>query len=207
MGAARPLLVSEMKAAAFIFAALLVGCRVSAPAGMVEAGGSKLTQTGAAQVPASAETVTNRATIPLPKGTEIRVVPVFPDRPEQGFAFTLPEAAPLMVESTAERVKGPQAFTPPAPPSPAEISTGRAVLGYRIGLALGIAAAIFGLVRGWDLVMYGGGAIAAGCAFGLFVQSHPVLFALLGVGVALAVVGPWLWHSKLKKLARPESAA
>lgn len=189
-----------MKIATAIFCALFLTACQRGPFASIRSGAAELTQTGPALVPAKAETVTNRATIPLPAGTEIRVVPVFPDRPEQGFAFTLPSPAPLTVETVADRVSGPQAFTPPLPPSPSEISTGRAVLAYRIGLALGIAVALFGLVRGWDFVMYGGGTVAAGCAFGLFVESHPVLFAVLGIGVAVAVVGPYLWHTKLKRL-------
>lgn len=192
-----------MKTAAAILAALcLCGCFPSlrAPAATVTAGSSVVSQTGAAQVPAKAETITTRATIPLPAGTEFRVVPVMPAPDASAFAFKLPEPAPLIVETTAERVSGPQAFTPPAPPSTSDISAGRLKLWYGIGIALGVAAGLFGLVRGWDFVMAGGGTVAAGCAFGLFVESHPVLMAVLGIGAALIVGGPLLWKFKLKHL-------
>lgn len=63
---------------------------------------------------------------------------------------------------------------------------------------VGLAVGLFGLVRGWDFVMYGGGAVAGACAFALFIQAHPLVFVVIGIGVALKIVGPLLWHTKLK---------
>jgi len=71
---------------------------------------------------------------------------------------------------------------------------------FWIGTLVGLAAGIFGLVRGWDLIMYGGGAIAAACLFAIFVQNYPWILAIIGIGAALAVAGPYLWHTKVKHL-------
>lgn len=190
-----------MKAFVLVLAVFgLAACKhFRPPAAAVHAGSTGLQQTGAALVPAKAETITTRATIPLPAGTEFRVVPVMPA--DSALAFTLPSSVPIEVETTAERVTGPQAFTPPAPPTPAQEAAGRASLLYKLGLGAGIALAVFGLVRGWDFVMYGGASIAAGCAFGLFVEQHPLLFAVLGAGLLAVVGGPLIWKFKLQKLS------
>jgi hypothetical protein len=76
---------------------------------------------------------------------------------------------------------------------------------YRIALIVGIAAAIFGLVRNWDLVMWGGAAMAGAAACGLFVQRHPVLFAVIGGGLALGIAGVLIWHLRLKGV-KPDAA-
>jgi hypothetical protein len=97
------------------------------------------------------------------------------------------------------------AFTPDKPPTIGEEKSAQAdywtTLGLRVGIAVGAALAIFGLVRGWDMVMYGGAAISGACLFGLFVQKHPTLLLIIGLGAALVVVGPIIWHTKLKRLA------
>jgi len=182
----------------------LVGCRT---AGAARSGPVAVKQTGPAAIPATADQVTSRASVPLPAGTEIKVSqPAGPDlRPDSstaaagsGVSVILPAPSVLTVETVSNRVSGPQSFSPPSPPSPVEIAAGKAAWLYRVGLLVGIAAGVFGLVRGWDFVMYGGAAVAAACGFGMFAESHPVLLFVIGGGVVLAVVGPLLWHWKLK---------
>jgi MFS family permease len=77
----------------------------------------------------------------------------------------------------------------------------------RLGLVAGIAAGVFGLVKGWDFVAWGGGAIAAGCVAGMALASVPPwLWAVFGVGAAACVIGPVIWHTKLKPRAVPSPA-
>lgn len=186
----------------------LVGCKT---AGAARSGPVVVKQTGPAEVPATADQTTSRASVPLPAGSRVEVF-----NPERvsingetvsntenaaGIAVTLPAPSVLSVETVSNRVVGPQAFAPPSPPSPVELAAGKAAWLYRVGLLVGIAAGVFGLVRGWDFVMYGGAAVAAACGFGMFAESHPVLLFVIGGGVVLAVAGPLLWHWKLKHLS------
>lgn len=196
---------------ALLFVGLQTACTntrapVSPSAAVTLAGGATLTQSGDAQKPGTLSSNTEKATetkrLPLPAGTEL----VFN---EKLGTLTLRLSQTTTLEATAtrevkiEHAEAPQAFTPPAPPTPSEEADGKAQWLYRIGLVAGIAAALFGLVRAWDWVMYGGAAVAAGCAVGLFAAKHPAIFAVIGGGIVLAVAGPWIWHTKLKHLETP----
>lgn len=157
--------------------------------------GAVLTQTGDAQVPASVSTKTATASIIVPAQSI-----VWKNEQTGALEYRLAKDAPLTTVTRTEEAKAPTAFAPPAPPTPAELSDGKMVMFYRIGLVVGIAAALFGLVRDYTLVMIGGGCVAGACLFGLFVQSHPVLLIIIGLGVALKFVGPYIWHTQLKTL-------
>lgn len=158
--------------------------------------GAAVTQTGDAQKPASVSTDTTTTTLPLPAGTEF----VFDQKLPGVVTLRLSHDSALTTETKTEKAEAPQAFTPPAPPGPVELAAGKARLFYGGGLVVGLALGLFGLVRGWDMIMYGGGAVAAACGFAIFAQSHPVLIGIIGAGAALAVAGPALWHLKLKQL-------
>lgn len=186
--------------------ALLCGCaslprEPKPPAATIAAGGSSVTQTGTADVPARAEVMEESRSVPLPSGSELLI-----DERAGTVSVRLSSATTLTSATRTERAEAPRAYQPRAPPTPSDLADGRATLLYRVGLAVGLALGVFGLVRGWDLVMYGGGAIAAACAAGLFVARHPTLFAVIGLGAALAVVGPIIWHAKLKRLPTPAPA-
>lgn len=124
------------------------------------------------------------------------------------FSVVLSKASEMAVSRTETAVQGPVAFTPDKGATVQDEAEAKSdfwtSLGLRAGVVLGIAAALFGLTRHWDLVMYGGGAVAGACLFGLFVQKHPVLLIVIGLGVATAVVGPILWHTKLKHIQPDE---
>lgn len=162
-------------------------------------GGGKLEQSGDAQVPAKLAVSTSTNTLPLPSGSDL----VF-DQKLGTLTLRLSHDSTLKTETREEKAEAPQAFTPPAPPTPKEEASGRMHIWFSIGLVIGVAAGLFGLVRGWDMVMYGGACVAGACAFALFVETNPIVFILIGVGLALKVAGPTLWHSILKKL--PQSA-
>lgn len=121
--------------------------------------------------------------------------------------LTFSKASEITVSKNETAIQGPVAFTPEKGPTVAEESKAKAdfwtLLGLRVGTAVGTALAVFGLVRMWNLVMYGGVAIAAACLFGLFVHSHPVLLLFIGLGVAAVVIGPTVWHLQIKKLVPP----
>ncbi len=165
---------------------------VVAPTGEVKMNGD-------APVPAKVNTSQTNGIMSVPVGSVV----VFDEK--LGTAtLTLSKDTQIAVNRKETAVHGPVAFTPDKAPTISEElnakSDAKMKIWYGIGMAVGVALAIFGLVRQWDLVMYGGVAIAGACAFCLFVQTHPVLFAVIGLGVAAAVIGPIIWHTKLKHL-------
>lgn len=167
------------------------------PAATVTAGAATVVQTGEAAQPASAKVETKAQSVTIPAGST-----VWQDKETGEFRYTLGAAVPLRFEARTESVNAPGAFQPPSAPSVAEEKAAQAdywtTLATRAGLCLGLAAALFGLVKDWPLVMWGGAAIAGACLFALFVQRHPALLAVVGIGAALAVAGPYLWHTKIK---------
>lgn len=177
--------------------ALLRKGEVTPPAASVTlAGGAKLDQTGSAQVPAKVTSDVVSSVVPVPAGSTVIV-----DEKKPGvISVQLSGQTEVRTEARKESAEAPKAFTPPAPPTPSETADGQAQLYYRIGLVIGIAAALFGLVRDYTLLMIGGAAVAGGCLIALFVKAHPLVLVLIGAGVALKIAGPALWHLKLKHL-------
>lgn len=189
---------------AFLGTLLLAACaslpKVKAPTATITTpAGASVTQTGDAQAPARLDTATESRRVPLPAGSAI----VF-DEKLGTTTISLSRDVVLTSEARTESAQAPQAFTPPKPPTASEQADARATLWYRLGLAAGLVAGIFGLVRGWDWIALGGGAIAGACAFALFIQRHPVLFTVMGIGAALMVAGPYIWHRVLKHLPNPD---
>jgi hypothetical protein len=193
-----------------LFAALCCGCssltgraRVAAPAATVTGpGGASLVQAGDAQTPATAATSAGRSAFTIPQGQPVSLAP-------DGTA-TFTAAAPIVVTASFDTFKasGPSAFTPPAPPTPTDEAAGRASLWFRLGLALGVATGVFGLVKGWDAVAIGGGAVAVACLVALSLAAIPVwVWIVLGVGAAAIVGGPALWHLRVKHLTPPPVTA
>lgn len=169
------------------------------PSATVGAGTAAVEQKGEAQVPASAKVEEKRQTVTLPAGTV-----VWQDAKTGEIRYRLGVDAPLVATIKVEQATAPAAFQPPAAPTVHEEAQADAdkwtVIGYRVGVFVGIAAAIFGVTRGWPMVMWGGVSVAGACLAGLFIKSHPVLLVFIGAGVLLKVVGPLLWHTKLKHL-------
>lgn len=186
---------------AVFFLCLPSGCALvkrtaKSPAATTTAGDATVSQTGDAAIPAKAWSVTNAASVPLPSGSEITF-----NEKLGTLSVKLSGETILTTTHRTDHATGPQAFTPPAPPTPSDEAKGKAVLWLRLGLVAGLALGAFGLVKGWDLLGLGGGCIAAACFLGLSIEAIPVwLWTVFGVGAALAVVGPALWHLKLKKL-------
>lgn len=183
----------------FVAIALIAGCLsgknpAKAPTVKMESpSGVKLEQSGDAQVPAKIESKKTDTVVALPMGTSV----VF-DQTLGTVTLHLAQPSTLRQTATADRLEAPRSYTPPAAPTPAELAKGQATLYFWIGLVVGICAAVFGLVRAWNLVMYGGIAVAAGCAFAIFVQDNPLVLWLIGFGVLLKIAGPLIWHTVLK---------
>lgn len=176
------------------FCACSTGRRALPPvAAIATPTGASLTQSGDAAVPASVSTKTATQTMTLPAQSAVWI-----DAKTGAVEYRLAKDTPLTTTTTTEEAKAPQAFTPPAPPTPTEEKDAQVQVWYRIGVAIGMAAAIFGLVRGWDMVMWGGASVAGACLFGLFVKSHPLLLVFIGAGIALKFAGPYIWHTQLK---------
>jgi hypothetical protein len=165
----------------------------------VEVVGSDVKVDGAAKTPAKVNTDTSDTVLTIPEGSNF----VFNEKLGT-LSLTISKATQMTVKRVETAIEGPVAFDPPKQPTVGEIKDAQAdfytVLALRIGAFLGIAAAIFGLVRGWDFVMLGGGIVAASSLFGLFVQKHPLLVGIICVGATLAASGVWVWHTKLKKV-------
>lgn len=169
------------------------------PAVVVSEAG-KVEVSGDAKTPSKVDTKKTDGRMTIPEGSR------FEFNEKLGvMTLVMAKASEMAVNRTETAVQGPVAFTPDKGPTVGEEMDAKSdfwtKLGLQIALVVGGAAAIFGLVRGWDLVMYGGMALSGSALFGLFVQKHPTLLIFLGIGAALIVVGPWLWHTKLKKLA------
>jgi hypothetical protein len=145
------------------------------------------------------ETKKSEATITLPEGS------TFDFNEKLGIIrLTLSKAAQMAVNRTETHVEGPKSFTPDKAPTIQEEKRAESDfwtdIGMKVGMVLGGAIALFGLVRGWDLVMLGGAAISGASMAGIFLSRNPGLFLLIGGGLALAMAGPYLWHTKLKNL-------
>lgn len=163
------------------------------PSATATAGGTSISQDGAAATPAKASETTTQTAATIPPGVRVTASP--------DGSLSWVTAAPLSVVTTRTEsaATGPAAFTPPAPPTPTEEANGRAAFLMRLGLVAGLAAGAFGLLRGWDVLGWGGVAIAAGCFLGLALQAVPGwLLVIFGGGAAACVLGPLVWHWKLK---------
>ncbi len=178
-----------------LVAVLVVGCAPGrAPRARIDRPGLyQLYQDGLAQTPATTTDKTSSAAATIPPGVPVTA------HPDGSITWTT--AAPLSVVTTRSEstATGPASFAPPAPPSPADEAEGKARLWLWLGIVAGGAAGVFGLVRGWDMVATGGGAVAAACVAALALQRVPSwLWAILGAGLAAALVGPWIWHRRIK---------
>lgn len=161
---------------------------------------AEVKQAGDVAQPAQVTTSTTKTELPIPAGAKVSIeIPV----PVEG----KPTPPPVVLSSvtTTEHVVAPTSFQPPAPPTPAQLADGQMKVWFWIGLIVGGAAALFGLVRGWNMVMYGGLCVAGACAFGIFVQNSPWLLAVIGLGVALKIAGPTLYHTVVKKLEEKQT--
>lgn len=192
----------------FALALYLSGCALSplrtakAPRAAITAPGVAIEQDGDTPAPASVNTSTTKAALPVPAGSFVRVDAAAEGEKVENKGLSVELSAPsvLTVETVSTIAAGPRSFDPPSPPSPVEISKGRAAFWLRLGLVGGLAVAAFGLVRGWDILGIGGGCVAVACMVAdLLDKFPPWLWMLLGGGTAAAVIGPTLWHFRLKK--------
>ena len=167
---------------------------------LVVAPGGQVEMKGDTPVQPKVNTATGQSRITIPEGSRIEF-----NEKLGTMTFWMPKAAEFVSNSTQTAIEGPSSFTPDKAPSVKEEMDAKSdfwtVLGLRSAVALGVFAIIFGMVKDWNLVMYGGIGLAGAGLFGLFVQRHPILLAIMGIGVAAAVIGPTLWHTKIKKLA------
>ena len=107
-------------------------------------------------------------------------------------------------DNTTFTLTGP---TAQAAPTPAQKAQGWLTYIFYFGMAGGAALAIYGLGWGGKMLTTGGLCIAGGAAIAQWLNSHPGAFVMIGIGAALALVGPWLWHTLLKHRITPAPAA
>lgn len=147
--------------------------------------------------PAKVNTSTSESVMPIPEGSTF----VFNEKAGT-LALTLSKATQIAVNRKETMVEGAVAFTPDKAPTLKEEKDAQSDYWVKLGLYaavfVGGGAAIFGLVRGWNLVMLGGGSTLGAGLFGLFIERHPLILVVIGVGVALKFAGPYLWHFHLK---------
>lgn len=159
--------------------------------GRAAAGTAEIVQTGAAEVPATAGSTAARDTMPIPAGSVVSI--------DTLGAVRIEPAAPTTWtgERRADHATGPASYRPPDPPSPADIAEGRARLVYRYAVGLGAVLLLFGLVKGFPAVAWGGAALGAGAALGITLQ-HPAVNVVIGVGLGAAVAGVLIWFFLLR---------
>lgn len=168
-----------------------------------------VTLSGDTSKPADVKTATSTGSMTLPEGSSI----VFNEKLGT-LSVVMAKASQIALNRTETAVKGPEAFEPAKPPSAQEIADAEAEASTKkklyLALFAGLALAIFGLVRHWDLVMYGGGAIALAAYIGLVVvkslKDHPWIGQVITAGIVLAVAGPLVYHLKIKKLEKPNDS-
>ena len=188
-----------------LLAALLCGCQSGMSAAYqatanARAGAAQVAQAGSAAEPATANERTTRTETVIPPGVDVTA------HPDGRVTWRNAEPIALVSTFTDSTATGPRSHTPPAPPTPSDHAAGRASLLMRLGLVVGAALAVFGLVRGWDFVAWGGGAVAAACVLGLALASIPPwLWIVLGIGGAACVLGPVAWLKLRPRAAPPPS--
>lgn len=174
--------------------ALLPNRKPKTPATTVTTPHATIKMDGDAAAPAEVKQSTTKTDVPLPAGVTLTF-----NEKLGTLSLTLPTVSHLT--QTTERVEAKQAtaFTPPAPPTALETKTAETVGWFYLAIAVGAAGFIFGLIRGWNLVMTGGAVVIGGALIGIFLASHPILsICLLAAGGTLAITGPTLWHLVVK---------
>ena len=169
--------------------------KVQTPAGLVQ-------QTGQAEKPAQVNQTQSQAKLEVPAGSKLVI-----DEVKHTTEVVVAKDTTFVAKQDRAEITTPTAFAPPMPPTPTQLADGQVHGWAWLGVAVGTAAALFGLVRGWDFVMWGGVCVTSASLLLLFVSQHPIVFALLGAGVAIKVAGPVLWHTKIKPLAAATNAS
>lgn len=152
-------------------------------------GGVTLTQTGDAVKPATVSTETETKTVPLPAGTDV----IFDEKLDT-VTLRLSKDSTLLSSKKTELATGPQAFTPPAPPTPAELATGAnksRTWYFSAGLAVLGALFIYRTHIKAGVICFAG-AVAYPIVQNLIddASAHLVLVACVAVAIALF----WAWH-------------
>ena len=174
-----------MKTAALYFTVFVIACLVGcangarrvhavAPAAVITGAGASLTQNGEAQTPAAADTTAGRSALTIPAGTPVSIAP-------DGVA-TFTAALPISLTSSFDRFRatGPAAFTPPAPPTPADEARAAGVRYFYF-------AALVCLV-GSGLAAWAGYPLAALC-LGVAVPALPVMANVVSSSAGVLVGG------------------
>lgn len=189
--------------------ATLVGCQnkpvrhVAEPPVLEVKPKGEVLMKGDSQVQPKVEIKKDESVIILPEGS------TFDFNEKLGtIRLTLSKKSQITLNRTETAIEGPKSFTPDKAPTIQEEKRAESDfwtdIGMKVGMVLGGAIALFGLVRGWDMVMLGGAAISGASMAGIFLSRNPGLFLLIGGGLALSVAGPYLWHTKLKNLNAKE---
>lgn len=187
---------------------LITGCKTGpvrhiaeSPTVSVSSSG-QVDMAGDAQVPTNVNTKKTDSSLKLPEGSKLEF-----NEKLGVFSVVLSKASEIALNRQETAVTGPVAFAPDKGPTVGEEANAKGafwtVLGLQACLVIGGAAAIFGLVRDWNFVMYGGVSIAGAALFGLFVHRHPTLMIFIGAGAGLIVMATIIWHTKLKHLVQP----
>jgi hypothetical protein len=171
-------------------------------------GGSSVTTKGGAESPAKLIETRAVSSLPVAAGSTVEVRGASAGSsgssvPGPTQLVTLSAPSVLTVESSGTVAESPRSFTPPAPPTPAEIATGKGVrLFYWLAAAFAVAA-----VASFYTGHFKAGVICAVSAGGLPLLASTSVWlaehAAVAAGcVAASLVGAWfLLRSKLKDTA------
>lgn len=161
--------------------------------------GTVITTTGDTPTPPKSEITKTKTTLPLALGQAL----VFDSRNGK-LELTLSRDVTLTNEVTQTKIEGPTSFKPPAPPTISDVKKEERKTYLYVVLFLGVAAAIFGLVRDWHVLMVGGACVAGAAYLGIFVTDHPVITILVCAAGGFMVAGPYVYHL-LKLQTAPKS--
>lgn len=161
-----------------------LGPRAVTPTARSTAGAAQIHQTGDAAQPATATSDTTAATVPLPAGSVVSFAA------DGSMSAKLSGESIFRAEARRDAVTGPQAFTPPAPPTPSALAAGRRTILYTYAALACIVVAGLCAWRAHWLAAILAGIAAAAC----HLLSSPAGLYAAGVLVAGAACFVAAWH-------------
>jgi hypothetical protein len=192
----------------FLSCVFLSGCSLSSfrakpRATITTPQGTKIEQSGNAETPSHVESGQTTTTVPLSANSQVSIVAATPDKPAS-VTVTSPAPAPLVQVATLETATAPKAFTPPAPPTPAQLAQGD---GVRVFYYLAAGLALLALVLGYAGHVKAAGFAAAG-AIGIPFAIHFLnTLAASFVGVASVCIAGSLFATWFLVKQHPELIA
>lgn len=151
--------------------------------------GANVTMTGDAKTPSKVDTNVTVSSLQLPSGQNIRF-----NASLGTYDFTLSQPTTIETKATNTKVEGGIAYDPPKAPTLSEVKTETRKTWLYIAGFIGCAAALYGLIKDWHVVMVGGLCVAGAAVVGITISDYPWILPVICVAAGFAVAGPYIWH-------------